>query len=409
MSNYIIVSIIMLLVTIFSYINHRYLQWQNTIAVMAAASLTSIIILLLEQGPINGIAVYWQHTLQKIDFHSILMNGMLSFLLFAGSLFIDISTLKAKSVEIAVLSLLSTAVSTFLVGFTLYYSQPLLHSHIPLLYCLLFGALISPTDPIAVLATFKRLKVKKSIRIVVTGESIFNDGVAIVIFLTLYQLTFNNVPVTWVNVSRLFLQEAIGGLLFGGLIGLIANHLLKKSNAGVAILITLTIVTSAYTLANYLGLSGPLAMAVAGIMVGNQLKQHHNKNMSKILLDVWQIIEDILNTILFLLIGLEVISIHTNLSQLYFTLAAILVVLVVRFITVAIPIKITSLWRKQESHLIAILTWGGLRGALAVALALTLPNNPYRDLILCLTFGIVCFSIVVQGLSIAPLARKVQE
>jgi len=268
-----------------------------------------------------------------------------------------------------------------------------------------------PTDPIAVLATFKEIKVPKSLEVSIAGESLFNDGIGIVIFLTLYQLAFNGVPITWGNVSLLFLEQAAGGIAYGVILGLIAHFLMKKTtDPKMAILITLAVVTGGYNLALAIHISGPLAMVVAGIFVGNKVRSSSAEDKTHNALETfWEVVDELLNAVLFLLIGFELLTINISEHELWAVFLAIPLVLLVRLFTVAVPMKFFQIKRGPEPYTISILTWGGLRGGLAVALALALPPSKYRDLILAMTYGIVVFAIVVQGLTIKPLAKLAKK
>lgn len=409
MSPYVLVSLVLTLVAFIAFLNHHTFKIQMTIAIMVGSLCLSLLLILLQHAGLTNLTQHTQTLLIQTNFHHLLINGMLSFLLFAGSLTIDFERFKKQKWEIGTLASISTIFSTILVGFLLYAMLPLFHATLPLLYCLLFGALISPTDPIAVLATFKEIKAPKNLETCVAGESLFNDGVGIVIFITLYHLTFSGVPITFHEVSTLFLQQAGGGILYGLLLGFITRYLITTANDHrIAILITLAVVTGGYNLALAFNISGPLAMVVAGIFVANT-KTLKQKGQQNTLLLFWEIIDDVLNAILFLLIGFELLAIHTLWKHSLLALTIIPIVLIVRLITVSIPMAFFQRQRSLEPYTITLLTWGGLRGGLAVALALSLPPNQYRDLILALTFAVVAFSVIIQGLSIKPIAKLARD
>lgn len=405
MNAYSLASAVLTLAVLIGFINYRYIKLQSTIAIMAASLLISLILLVLQHAGIANITAATKNLLLRTHFHNLLINGLLSFLLFAGALTIDLSILKSEKWVIAILSSFSTIASTVIVGTLVYYLLPFVHIKLPYLYCLLFGALISPTDPIAVLATFKHIHAPKKLEICVAGEALFNDGVAIVIFLTLYALTFNHSPVTVSNISVLFLQQAIGGITYGIILGFIASLLIRQSrDIRMIILITLAVASGGYNLALAMHVSGPLAMVVAGIFIGNTEKSHINQH--DMLNMFWEIIDELLNAILFLLIGFELLVVQANGWEVIAALLAIPLVLLVRFVTVATPICIMEPKQHRQPYLVSILTWGGLRGGLAVALALALPPSHYRNFILAMTYAVVAFAVIVQGLSIKPLARR---
>ena len=394
---------ILTIAILLTYLNYRFIRVQTTIALMISALLLSLILIGLQSLGLANIAESTKHLLTTINFPDLLLHGMLSFFLFSGALTIDFDALKSQKWEIGFLASLSTLLSTLILGFLTYTLLPWIGLHPPLLYCLLFGALISPTDPIAVLATFKKLGAPKHIRACVAGESLFNDGVGIVLFTILYQCLFQHVPINATSISLLFLKQAAGGILYGLVLGWVTRYLLKPVHEpNLVILITLAVVTGGYSLALWLDLSGALAMVVSGIIIGQQQQKlcHHESHNP--LAVFWEIIDDILNIVLFFLLGFELLVLKADGATFLAILIMIPLVLLVRLCTVAVPMKFIQRRKKQRSF-IMILTWGGLRGGLAVALALSVPTSPYRDLILAMTYGVVAFSIIVQGLSIKPL------
>lgn len=411
MDTYTLSSIILTIAVIVGYVNYRYIHMQSTIAIMTASLTISTVFLILQHFGIANVAIKTVKLVNYINFPDLLLKGMLSFLLFAGALTIDFSILKDQKWEIGILASLSTIASALIVGTLVYYLLPLLDLNLPFLYCLLFGALISPTDPIAVLATFKKIGAPKQLEVCVAGESLFNDGVGIVIFATIYSLTFNGTSITFEHVTLLFLKQAVGGIAYGLLLGYITNCLIKSiKDHRIAILLTLGAVTGGYTFALGLGISGPLAMVVTGILVGHKnLRNKEQTKMSKSLDTFWEVVDEILNAVLFLLIGFELLTIQASGLQIVAIIGAIPLVLLVRLVTVSIPMKFIQFKRQHGPYTITILTWGGLRGGLAVALALSLPPSNYRNFILAMTYGIVAFAIIVQGLSIKPLARLAKQ
>lgn len=408
MSIYTIASIVLTLAVAATYLNERFIKMPTTIAIMSASILLSLLLIVFGRYSHFGSGEIITKQISQLDFHALLIDGMLSFLLFAGSLHVDLGTLKQHKWEIGVLAMLGTVASTFLVGIFIYFILPLISLHLDFIYCLLFGALISPTDPIAVLATFKELKAPKQLDVKVAGESLFNDGVGIVMFLSLYQLAFSQTPLTWQDVSLLFVQQAIGGIAYGLACGVIITKLIKAiDNYKVEILLTLVVTSGAYILANALGVSGPLAMVAAGIYIGNSGRHTAMSEKSRNNLDTfWELIDEILNAVLFLLIGFELLILETSVSSIIAAIIAIPLVLFVRFLTVAAPMALFKLRRKYAPYTISILVWGGLRGGLAVALALALPQSKNRELILLMTYAVVLFSILIQGMTIKSLVEK---
>ena len=376
-----------------------------TIAMMSGALLLSLAAIVLSHLGLSALSLYAKNLISDVDFGNLLMNGMLSFLLFAGAMTIDLPSMKSQKWEVGILASVSTIVSSLSIAWLLYFFLQWINTSIPLIFCLLFGALISPTDPIAVLATFKEIGAPKKITSCVSGESLFNDGVGIVIFTTLFGLAFQHSDITWQNILNIFLRQSVGGILYGMILGYITNFLLKHSNdLKLTILITLMIVTTGYQFALLLNISGALAMVVAGMMAGHYMQNHLNDTMKNSVFNFWELIDEILNAILFLLLGFEILVIHVSGLQLIAMLCIIPLVLLVRMITVATPLRF-FLRRSYQRYTISILTWGGLRGGLAVALALSIPKSNYRDFILALTYSVVAFAIIIQGSTIKSLAK----
>ncbi len=405
-------SIILSIAIVLAFLNYRFIRIPSSIAILIGALLISFVGLILEHtGAVDYVGEI-QYVLVRTNFHALLINGMLSFLLFAGALHIDLSILKAEKWEIGLLATFSTIASTVIVGFAVYYLIPDLglSIHLPLLVCLLFGALISPTDPIAVLAIIKKINAPRRLETIISGESLFNDGIAIVIFVTLYQLALQKTAITAGEVIGLFAQEALGGLAFGVVLGYLSLFLLKQcKELNMIILLSIGIVTGGYNIALALHISGPLAIIVTGIIVGDKMHHTFCESYCKQITTFWDIIDELLNTILFLLIGFEILTIHVRAMQVVGIVCAIPIVLIARWITVSIPTEIMRLRKEKLPYTIRMLTWGGLRGGLAVALALSLPHNAYREVIVAMTYGVVAFSIIVQGLTIKPLARKAKH
>ena len=404
-----IIAILFTLSAVFSYINHRTVRLPNTIGVMLIALLGSVVLILL--GPLSlGLRESAGQLLNNIDFDETLLHGMLSFLLFAGALHIDLSDLYQQRRIISLLATVGIVGSTFIIGASAWWILKLLGIETSLIFCLLFGALISPTDPIAVLSILKKAGVPKTLEVKISGESLFNDGVAVVVFLVLLKSAVGTEPVSFWSISKLFAVEAVGGVAYGIVIGWIAFRMLKSvDNYQVEILITLALVSGGYALADYLHLSGPLAIVVAGLLIGNHGRMLAMSDETRRHLDTfWELVDEILNAVLFVLIGLEVMVI--SFSKAYFLAGILLIPIVVisRFICVGVPVVLLRAVRSFSPHVVKILTWGGLRGGISVALALSLPAGAERDAILLITYIIVVFSIVVQGLTIGKLIEKLK-
>ncbi len=397
------ITILVCISALFGYLNHRVLRLPVTIGLMAIALAMSLILLLLGKLGFD-INVRAEAFIRSIDFNEALMHGMLSCLLFAGALHVNLSDLLDQKWIVGTLASVGVVLSTFVIGGASYYLFSLVGLHLPFLYCLLFGALISPTDPVAVMGILKEARLPKPLEVKVVGESLFNDGVGVVVFLVLMSLIPRD-SVLISDVVLLFVEEVLGGALLGILLGFGAYLMLKSvDNYQVEILITLALVMGGYELANLLHTSGPIAVVVAGLLIGNQGRRLAMSEKTREHLDAfWDLVDELLNAILFVLIGLEVLVLSYQSAYLKAGLVAIPLVLFARFITVWLQVKVFSLVREFTQRAVAILTWGGLRGGISVALALSLPAGPARDAVLLITYTVVVFSILVQGLTIKRL------
>jgi CPA1 family monovalent cation:H+ antiporter len=408
MAVYHIISILIFLTAVFAYMNDRWIKWPPTIGIMVIALLSSILIVILG-NLIPGISSKALLLVSNINFEQVLMKIMLSFLLFAGALHIDANKLKKEFWPVMLMATAGTFISTFLVSIMTYYLFILFGLQIPYIYCLLFGALISPTDPIAVMGILKQAGIPKTLEMKIAGESLFNDGVGVVVFLTILEVAVNGTDKFSMSATAmLFVKEAGGGVLFGALLGYLGHFLIKSiDNYRVEVLITLTVVMCGYSLADYLHLSGPLAIIIAGIIMGTKGKKEGLSEISRDYLGkFWDLTDEIFNAILFLLIGLEMLVIKVNPTIMIIGGIMILVVLLARLLCVALPVMFLKIWMKFEHNAILMLTWGGLRGGLSVAMALSIPEAMHRDEFVLITYIIVVFSIIVQGLTIGPLAKK---
>lgn len=407
MSLFNILAALVTLSAIFSYLNHRYLRLPSTVGLMLIALLMSFGLMAL-----SGFGVPLEKDaaalLQSIDFDETLLHGMLSFLLFAGALHININDLGQQKWIITLLATGGTLTSTLVVGFLTWLALDLLGLPLSLGYCLLFGALISPTDPIAVLSILKKAGTPKSLETKIAGESLFNDGLGVVAFLVFLGIASGGEEVTSQGVLALLLREAVGGGLFGFGAGLLAYWMLKNVDSyEVEVLITLALVSGGYALADALHLSGPIAIVVAGLLIGNHGRLFAMSETSRQHLDTfWELIDDVLNAVLFVLIGLEVLVLQFTTHTLLAGLVAVPIVLLARLVSVGLPVTFMRRFREFSPNVVMIMTWGGLRGGISVALALSLPPIPQRELILPITYSVVVFSILVQGLTIGWLADR---
>jgi len=410
------IAILISLAALFSYINYRFLKIPNTIGLLAIALLMSLLIVLAGKFGFPVLIDQAKLLLKGIDFNEALMQGMLSALLFAGALHVQLDELVKQKWMVAILASIGVIASTFMVGFASYEIFNLLDIHISLIYCLLFGSLISPTDPIAVLGILKTVGAPKSLETKIAGESLFNDGVAVVVFLVLLSFIGGShgghdtggEGLDALGIALLFGQEAIGGALFGLIIGYITFRMLASiDNYQVEVLLTLALVLGGYALASSLHVSGPIAIVVAGLIIGNEGRKYAMSDKTREHLDnFWELIDEILNAMLFVLIGLEVLVLTINMQYLLAGLIMIPVVLLIRFISVGIPVSIMKLRQSFTPKIIRILTWGGLRGGISIALVLTLPVGEPREALLVITYVIVVFSILVQGLTVGKLVKS---
>jgi CPA1 family monovalent cation:H+ antiporter len=413
-----ILALLVSLAALFSYVNHRVLRLPTTIGLMVLGLALSLGLIGL--GYFSPAVIEWaRRLLSSVDFSRTLMHGMLGFLLFAGALHVNLDDLRERKWAIALLATVGVLVCTFLVGGLAWaIFGPVLGLEVPFLYCLLFGALISPTDPIAVMGILKSLGVPRSLETKITGESLFNDGVGVVVFLAIAGLLgFGHSvpePVGAVAVARLFVAEVGGGALLGLLLGWIAFGLLRSvDNYQVEILLSLALVAGGYALCNRLHLSGPIAMVVAGLLIGNHGRTFAMSDRTRQHLDdFWELVDEILNAVLFVLIGLEILVLQLNARYLLAGLLMIPAVLLARFLAVGGTLSLLRRWREFTPHAVKILTWGGLRGGISVALALSIPATvaghpvPEREILLTVTYAVVAFSIVVQGLTVGALIER---
>ncbi|MEC9454023.1 MAG: sodium:proton antiporter [Pseudomonadota bacterium] len=407
-------AVIVALAALFGFINHRWLGLPHAIGIVVIALLASLGAIAIDaifpalalQGSVRAI-------LANIDFHDVLMKGMLSFLLFAGALHVNLDDLLSRKWAIGSMATVGVLMSTFMVGFAVWGISSALGIGIPMMYCLVFGALIAPTDPVAVLGILKTVKVPESLEAKIAGESLFNDGVGLVVFIIMVAIAVGGGghggdSVGVLDVIRLFAQEALGGAALGLAFGYVAFRALKSIDEhNLEVLITLALVMVTYGVAAALHLSGPIAVVIAGLLIGNKgtrlaMSEKTRDHVQKF----WSLLDEIINSALFLLIGFEVFALSISGNVVLLMIIAIPLTLAARFISVATPLTLLSLNREFTKGAIPVLTWGGLRGGISVALALSLPESAFKDTILATTYGVVIFSIVVQGLTVKFVVKR---
>ena len=401
-------ALLIVMAAIFGYLNHRLLRLPAVIGLMVLALVSS-----LGAIGLGKLGVAWVlkagELVRGIDFHTVLMNVMLSFLLFAGALHVDVRALGRQGVAVGVMATVGILLSTFLIGTAFYYLVPWFGLHVEYIYCLLFGVLISPTDPIAVLGILKEARIDKSLEIRIVGESLFNDGVAVVVFISLFEIAqFGAEKATVSVIGQLFLVEVGGGITLGLALGYAAYWALRTiDNYQVEMMITLALVMGGSALSAALHTSAPLAMVLAGLIVGNKGRRLGMSDITREYLDkFWELLDEIFNAVLFVLIGLEMLVLDISRTTLLVGLVAIGLVLVARWVSVGLPLALLRRYYPFDRQMLRVLTWGGLRGGISVALALSLPESMPRDLLVGVTYVVVIFSIIGQGLTIGPLVKK---
>ena len=410
-------GIVITLAALFAYANERWLQFPETIGLMVVAMLITLLLVLFGLLD-NRMANFAREFVEQIDFNATLMHGMLGFLLFAGALHVKLADLAEQKWVVSITATFGVIGSTLLVGILTHYILLALGISMSWSVCLLFGALISPTDPISVLGIMKKIGAPKSLATKISGESLFNDGVGVVVFLVVLDAASGANDVSVGQVGWLMLQEVGGGVLLGFLLGGIAFYLHRTvESVHVELLVSLAVVAGGYPLALALHCSGPIAMVVAGLLIGNPGRRHAmGENVRAQVDTLWEMIDEVLNAILFVLLGLEVIVLAWRQEFLLAGLMMIPVVLIARFVTVGTAVTALRRFRVFSPRVVRILTWGGLRGGISVALALSIPVTieamdqtttfPARNLILVMTYVVVVFSIVIQGLTIGPYIRR---
>jgi CPA1 family monovalent cation:H+ antiporter len=407
-----VIGILIPLTAISSYINYRFTKLPKSIGITL---ITLTLSLLVAVGGRLGWDVddFAQNLLDGIGFNETFLHGMLSFLLFAGSLHVNAMELAKYKSVVALLATVSVVISTCLVGYAMYGLTKFLNIDMPFYYCFVFGALISPTDPIAVMGVLRTANAPKSLEVKIAGEALFNDGMGIVLFFVALGIASGaQEALSAKTVSLYFVRQGIGGLLLGCTIGWLAARLLRSiDDYEVAVILTLAIVTGGYTLAHSIAdVSGPICMAIAGLIIGGSLK---DGNMSKTTMhrldSFWELLDEVLNAILFVVIGLEFLRISFSWDTTVAAIGAIVIVIIARWISVIVPVACLSRFRKFNLNVLLIMTWGGLRGGISIALALSIQYSHQYDFIVAITYAVVLFSMMVQGVTIGPLIRRMRK
>lgn len=404
-----VIGILISVTAVSSFINYRYLKLPKTIGLTLIALVLSLLVAGLGELGLN-VDEFANQLLDGIGFTDTFLHGMLGFLLFAASLHVNTMELAKHKTIVGLLATVSVLLSTIFIGFCTFGLTQFLNIDIPMEYCLVFGALISPTDPIATLAILKKVNAPKALEMKIAGESLFNDGMGIGVFIILLGIA-SGTHDSWTiqEATLFFVRQGFGGIALGLIMGWLAAKLLRTiDNSEVAIIVTLAIVTGGYSFAHTLAnVSGAICMTVSGLVVGGLLQ---NGKMSKDTIQrldaFWELVDELLNSILFVLIGLEFLTLHFTLDTTLAAIGAIVITIAARWISVAIPVGCVSIFRKFNSNVVLVMTWGGLRGGISIALALTVPQGPVRDFILSITYAVVLFSITVQGLTVGKLVQS---
>lgn len=409
MEYYSIATILIVLSGIFGYINVKFLRLPITIGLMIITIVFTAVVVAIAQID-DTLLLQEKAFINSIDFETVLLDIMLSFLLFAGALHTNFQQLKIQRGPILAFATLGVLMSTFLVGTIMFYALQWMNLNVDFIYCLLFGALISPTDPIAVLGILKKAGAPKKLETKIVGESLFNDGVGVVIFLTIFAIAAKpEAPIEFSTIATLFGQEVIGGLALGLILGWITYKLMKSiDNYEVEVIMTIATVMGGTMLAHNFHLSAPLAMVTAGLIVGNDtVRNTAMSETTEIYVDkFWELIDVLLNTILFVMIGMEMLVLTLEGKYIYAGLLAIPIILMCRYISLWIPIKFFSKRLDFVPKTNLIMTWGGLRGGISIALALSLSEEMHRELFLVITYIVVIVSIVGQGLTVEPIIKR---
>lgn len=401
-------SILLVLCAFFGFVNRAFLDLPSSVGLLLLGMIASMLLVAVELlFPEAQLYTDIGTALRQINFSQVVFNGMLAFLLFAGALQVDFAALRRRKLAVAYLAIVATVISTALTGALFWLACRTMGIPIPLSWALVFGALISPTDPVGVLTMLKGMRLPESLKVEAQGEALLNDGVGVVIFTMLLSLATGVEEFTWTTLVWDFVREGIGGALLGLVMGYLAYRAMREiDDFPIEVLITLALVTSSYALANRIGMSGPIATVAAGLLIGYRApKDAMSERTQGYVSALWTLIDEILNAVLFLLMGLEVAMIEHPQRFALVALAAIPIGLASRFVAVALPILL-PIRRGISKRNIPFLTWAAIRGGISVALALSLPNTPAKPVIYAATYAVVVFSIVVQGLTLNAISRR---
>ncbi|GGB00406.1 cation:proton antiporter [Mucilaginibacter rubeus] len=415
MDLFVVIALLVIVSAIFSYLNARFIKLPGTIGIVLLATITSITILIVDKID-SSIADYLGTLAKNINFSKAVLNVLLGFLLFSSSFNLDGRKLKREMRPVFVLSTLGVIISTAVFGCLLFYVAPFFHIHMPLIYCLLFGALISPTDPVAVAAIIRNSKLPANLETIISGESLFNDGIGLILFVIILEVArVGEEKIELAKVVALIVKEIIGGIVAGVILGYVAHRLMRSvKDFQTIVLISLALVMALSVLAVLLGFSLPLSVVIAGLFAGGQSINQDNKEKSHEALEkFWKLVDEILNTILFVMIGLQLVNLPFVNNYWVTGSVSIVTVLIARWLSIMLPLTFLRRTLKVNYSNINIMTWAGLRGGISIALALSLPNTPYRHLILSGSYFIVIFSVIVQGLTLNRMinsaSKKIEE
>jgi len=407
-----LVAVLLVLTAVFGWFNHVVIRLPHTIGLLVMGLVASLVLIGVEfVRPEEHLYEDLTVLLRQVDFRATVLNGLLAFLLFAGALHVDLSLLRRRAWPIGIMATAGVAISTTIIGVGLWWISGALGVPLPLTWALVFGALISPTDPVAVLSTLKSVKVPETLEADMSGESLFNDGVGVVVFTVLLAIATGagEGGASPGHIAELFFVEAVGGALLGFMTGYVAYRSMRViDNYPLETLISLAVAAGTYAVAAKFHMSGPIAVVVAGILIGNRGPQDAMSELTqRYVFGFWQLVDEILNSVLFLLIGLEVLVVGFDPAFAWLSLASIPLVLLARLLAVAVPVLALRVRQKFASGTIPVLTWGGLRGGISIALALSLPDVAEKPALLAATYAVVVFTIVAQGLSLRAVVERV--